>query len=209
MLDQCILLSLCLDVKNNNPRHGLTTEEMFPYVRRVQKNPNNWIVHSQCLLIKSRLEFESSKTADRAVLQMQVRAHIHTYLCFRLRLLIYSWRLPDRVLSSCSFQVLMEQFFDEEQDLKKKPHEVVRERAAFLFATAFPCRLSLQRELGDRFLTMGMAASALAIFEQFELWENVITCYRVMSKNQKVWPNSAQPGVYALCLRAQKENNVV
>jgi hypothetical protein len=73
VLDQCILLSLCLDVKNNNPRHGLTTEEMFPYVRRVQKNPNNWMVHSTCLLLKSRLEFESTKTADRAVLQMQVR----------------------------------------------------------------------------------------------------------------------------------------
>lgn len=64
---------------------------MFPYVRykathnvifglsintlifrRVQKNPNNWTVHSMCLLQKSRLEFESTKTADRAVLQMQV-----------------------------------------------------------------------------------------------------------------------------------------
>ncbi|ELR11983.1 tetratricopeptide repeat domain protein [Acanthamoeba castellanii str. Neff] len=152
VLDQCILLSLCLDVKNNNPRHGLTTEEMFPYVRRVQKNPNNWMVHSTCLLLKSRLEFESTKTADRAVLQMQT---------------------------------LVEQFYDEEKDLKKELHDVIRERSRYLFALAFPCRLTLQKELGERFLSMGMAASALQIFEQFEMWENVITCYRVMGKDKK------------------------
>lgn len=81
--------------------------------------------------------------------------------------------------------MLVEQFYDEEKDLGKEPHSVIRDRAKYLFALAFPNRLILQRELGDRFLTMGMAASALKIFEQFELWENVITCYRIMNKQNK------------------------
>ncbi len=61
-----------------------------------------------------------------------------------------------------------------------------------MFALAFPCRLTLQKELGERFLSMGMAASALQIFEQFEMWENVITCYRVMGKDKKVRVHTAR-----------------
>jgi len=35
--EQAVLLGLCSDVKNNNPKCGLTSEEMWPYVERVLK----------------------------------------------------------------------------------------------------------------------------------------------------------------------------
>ena len=75
-LDQCIVLSLCLDVSNSNPRDGLTQEEMFPYVERVLQQPpsassTNWMVHSTALLERSWLEFERRKTMERSLLQMQ------------------------------------------------------------------------------------------------------------------------------------------
>jgi len=93
----------------------------------------------------------------------------------------------------------VEQFYDEEKDLKKDLHDVIRERAKYLFAIAFPNRLALQKELGQHFLSMGMAASGLKIFEQFEMWENVIACYRVMGKNKKVhcfWQMTPKVGSY-------------
>ena len=34
-VDQAVLLALCLDVENSNPKDGLTKEEMFPYVERI------------------------------------------------------------------------------------------------------------------------------------------------------------------------------
>ncbi|KAL5036983.1 hypothetical protein RTP6_004489 [Batrachochytrium dendrobatidis] len=71
IVDQCILLALCLNVKNTNPIHGLTTEQMFPYVRRVLEHSNNWMVHTMGLLLRSRLEIEKSRTAERSVLQLQ------------------------------------------------------------------------------------------------------------------------------------------
>lgn len=74
VIDQCILLGLCLDVRNENPRHGLTSEQMKAYVERVMKHPNNWMVHSMSLLIKSRLESSSSKYNDRAAMQIQALA---------------------------------------------------------------------------------------------------------------------------------------
>lgn len=72
LMDQCILLALCLNVKNENPRHGLTWEEMKAYVDRILKNPNNWMIHSMGLLIKARLESLRERTADRAAMQIQV-----------------------------------------------------------------------------------------------------------------------------------------
>jgi tetratricopeptide (TPR) repeat protein len=70
-LDQCILLSLCLNVRNTSPAHGLTTEQMAPYVARVISHPENWSVHTMALLIRSRLEAHRTRTVERATLQLQ------------------------------------------------------------------------------------------------------------------------------------------
>ena len=64
-LDQAIILALCLDVENNNPKDGLTAEEMFPYLQRVLGSPKNWMIHSTALLERSWLEYEKRRTADR------------------------------------------------------------------------------------------------------------------------------------------------
>jgi tetratricopeptide (TPR) repeat protein len=70
IIDQAILLAMCLNVKNGNPKCGLVTEEMEVYIRRVLENPNNWMVYSMALLIRSRLESDKLKTADRACMQL-------------------------------------------------------------------------------------------------------------------------------------------
>ncbi|KXN88997.1 TPR repeat-containing protein C19B12.01 [Leucoagaricus sp. SymC.cos] len=70
-VDQCIFLSLCLNVKNTSPSHGLTTEQMVPYVSRVVSHPRNWSVHTMALLLRSRLESSRTRTAERSTLQLQ------------------------------------------------------------------------------------------------------------------------------------------
>ncbi|KLO14509.1 TPR-like protein [Schizopora paradoxa] len=70
-LDQCILLSLCLNVKNTSPSHGLTTEQMAPYVSRVVSHPQNWSIHTMALLLRSRLESSRTRTVERSTLQLQ------------------------------------------------------------------------------------------------------------------------------------------
>ncbi|CAG8685957.1 19768_t:CDS:1, partial [Racocetra persica] len=71
IIDQCLLLAFCLNVKNTNPLHGITTEQMVPFVSRVLENPNNWMVYTMALLLRSRLEKEKSRTVERSVLQLQ------------------------------------------------------------------------------------------------------------------------------------------
>ncbi|KAF7290905.1 hypothetical protein HMN09_01269000 [Mycena chlorophos] len=70
-LDQCILLSMCLNVKNTSPVHGLTAEQMSPYVARVISHPRNWSVHTMALLLRARLEANRTRTVERATLQLQ------------------------------------------------------------------------------------------------------------------------------------------
>ena len=70
-LDQCILLSLCLNVRNTSPSHGLTNEQMSPYVARVIAHPRNWSVHTTALLLRSRLESTRTRTVERSTLQLQ------------------------------------------------------------------------------------------------------------------------------------------
>jgi hypothetical protein len=71
VIDQCILLAFCMNVKNVNPADGLTNEEMMPYVCRVLEHPNNWMVHTMALLLRSRLEVSKSRKVERACLQLQ------------------------------------------------------------------------------------------------------------------------------------------
>ncbi|KAK1228096.1 hypothetical protein PQX77_008867 [Marasmius sp. AFHP31] len=70
-LDQCILLALCLNVKNTSPLHGLTSEQMAPFVTRVITHPRNWSIHTMALLLRSRLESTRTRTVERSTLQLQ------------------------------------------------------------------------------------------------------------------------------------------
>ncbi|KAF9161938.1 hypothetical protein DFQ26_004010 [Actinomortierella ambigua] len=70
-IDHALLLAFCLNIKNTNPAHGLTVEQMFPFVTRVLDTPNNWTVYTMALLLRSRLESDKSRTVERGALQMQ------------------------------------------------------------------------------------------------------------------------------------------
>lgn len=70
-LDQCVFLGMCLNVRNTSPAHGLTSEQMMPYVSRVISHPRNWSIHTMALLLRSRLEAHRTRTVERSTLQLQ------------------------------------------------------------------------------------------------------------------------------------------
>jgi tetratricopeptide (TPR) repeat protein len=146
--DQCILLGLCLDVRNENPRHGLTYEQMKAYVERVMKHPNNWMVHSMALLIKSRLETNTTKYIDRAAMQLQV---------------------------------LADQF--KEADTAKEYPAIVRCRR--IFQVLYPPMHRLKAEIGELYLKLGVARSALAIFEELEMWSDAVAALQICGEDER------------------------
>lgn len=70
-LDQAVLLALSLAIRNAAPEHGLTTSQISAFVARVAQHPRNWSVYTMALLLRSRLEATRTRTAERAVLQLQ------------------------------------------------------------------------------------------------------------------------------------------
>ncbi|KAI8908476.1 hypothetical protein EDD86DRAFT_207765 [Gorgonomyces haynaldii] len=144
VVDQALLLAFCLNVKNSNPQDGLTTEQMFPYVNRVLENPNNWMVYTMALLLRSRLEANKSRTVERSVLQLQA---------------------------------LVDQFGSDESHVKDRMYHI--------FSIDIPSKWDLEKELGERFVSLGVVRSALEIFTRLEMWENVISCYQMMEEGKK------------------------
>ena len=47
-------------------------------------------------------------------------------------------------------------------------------------------RFGLRREVGERYLALGVAASALDIFEALGLWELAVVALQIMGKGEKV-----------------------
>ncbi|KAG2790706.1 hypothetical protein PC129_g2533 [Phytophthora cactorum] len=154
IVDQLVLLGLCLDVKNSNANDGLTREEMMPYVTRVLENPNNWMVYSTALLERAWLECESSKRRERAVLQMQALVDQHT-----TRLTITQNTLQSIADSAPA-----------------------RERMQFVYSLAFPPRYALKRDLAERYFKLGVLGSAVEICEELEMWDDVVKCYQLLDK---------------------------
>jgi tetratricopeptide (TPR) repeat protein len=153
-LDQAIILSLCLDVSNSNPTDGLTTEEMFPYVRKVLDQPRNWMIHSTGLMERSWLEFEKRKTMDRALMQIQALLDQHT-----TRLTIFQ---------------------STEQSIQDSAP--AQDRVKYATALVYPAQYELKRDLANKYMSCGVFDSALHLFREIELWDEVIKCYQLMSK---------------------------
>lgn len=157
VLDQAILLALCLDVKNTNPKDGLTGEEMGAYLERVLCHHDDWMVYSTALLERAWLECERSHARERAILQIQALADQHTN------------RLT---LTQSTFESVEESA--PPQDRLRNLHTIV-----------YPPRWAILRDLAERYAKLGVVTTAAEMFEELELWDEVVECYRHAGKESR------------------------
>ncbi|CAN0113225.1 unnamed protein product, partial [Laminaria digitata] len=154
-IDLAVILGLCLDVSNSNPRDGLTNEQMTPYIARVLRQPGcNWMIYSTALLQRAWVEFERSHARDRAALQLQALLDQHTTK------LTYMQSTAEAVEDSAPAQ----------------------DRVRYLSSLSFPPRWELRKDLAQRYAGMGVLGSAAAEFVDLEMWEEAVECYRQMQQ---------------------------
>ena len=153
--DQSILLALCLDVKNDNPMDGLTGEQMGAYLARVLNQHDDWMVYSTALLERAWLECERVHGRERAILQIQALADQH------------SNRLT---LTQSTFKSVEEESAPA-QDRLRNLHGIV-----------YPPRWLMLRDLAERYAKLGIVTTAAEMFEELELWDEVVECYRLAGK---------------------------
>lgn len=156
VLDQAIILALCLDVKNTNPSDGLTSEEMSAYLARVLCHHDDWTVYSTALLERAWLEFEGNHSKERALLQLQALADQHT-----TRLTIT-------------------------QSTRKSVEESspVQHRLRNVHSIVYPPRWHMLRDVAERYAQLGIVTSAAEIFAEIEHWDEVVDCYRRAGKEK-------------------------
>jgi tetratricopeptide (TPR) repeat protein len=158
ILQQTVLLALCLDVKNDNPMDGLTAEQMGAYLERVLQQHDDWMVYATGLLERAWLESERNHTRERALLQLQALADQHTN------------RLT---FTQSTFQAAVEDSAPPQERLRNI-HYIV-----------YPPRWGALRDLAERYAKIGIVTSAAEIFEEIELWDEVVECYRRAGKEKK------------------------
>ncbi len=157
VLDQSIILALCLDVKNTNPADGLTAEEMGAYLARVLHHHDDWMVYSTALLERSWLEFEGIHTKERAILQMQALADQHT----------------NRLTITQSTRKSVEE------------SSPVQERLKNLHSIVYPPRWQMLGDMAERYASLGIVTTAAEIFTEIEYWDEVVECYKRAGKDSK------------------------
>ena len=155
ILEQTVLMALCLDVKNDHPMDGLTAEEMGAYLERVLQQHDDWMVYATGLLERAWLEYERNHTKMRAILQIQALADQHTN------------RLT---LTQSTFKAAVEDSAPPQERLKHI-HYIV-----------YPPRWLILADLGTRLAKLGIVTSAAQLFEEIEQWDDVVECYRRAGK---------------------------
>jgi len=157
VLDQAILLALCLDVKNDNPMDGLTGEQMGGYLERVLIEHDDWMVYSTGLLERAWLECERVHSRERAILQIQALVDQHTN------------RLT---ITQSTFKSV-------------EDSAPVQDRLRNVHFLVYPPRWEVMRDLAERYAKLGIVTTAAEIFEEIELWDEVVECYTHAGKASK------------------------
>lgn len=70
VVDQLIIQVYINYTHQTSPKDETRDELLRPYVNIVLEKSNNWLVYSKGLLLRSRNEFEKSKTRERSLLQV-------------------------------------------------------------------------------------------------------------------------------------------
>ena len=155
-LDQTILLALAQTLRATSPSDPLTSSQLSAYTSRILSHPQNWSIHTMALLSRSRLEANRTRTVERAVLQIQA--------------------LVDQMPAT-----------DEEREGKSEREKgaSARERLEYFWELLLPSRWALEKELAEKFFSLGILKSALEIYERLETWEEVIKCYAALEKPEK------------------------
>lgn len=157
MLHQAVLLSLCLDVKNESPMDGLTSYIMMAYLERVMLQHDDWMIYSTGLLERAWLECEKSNARERAILQIQALVDQHTQ------------RLT---ITQSTFKAAVEDSAPAQQRLRN------------LHIIVYPPRWSVLADLAERYAKMGIVTTAAEMYTDVEMWDQVVECYRRAGKEK-------------------------
>lgn len=192
-LDQIILLTEATLKDAFSPTDGLTSEEILPFATRVISDKStNWQIYTHALLLRSRIEFHSSRTVERGVLQLQavvdqVIVDTTAPTTEEERLVSDSSAaqrntVPTIEVSGPNGEAATAvtrqpnkptSIFPAAKPTDSAPAQV---RLEYIHALSSPPRWHLESELAYAWAGVGSLVSALDIFKRLRLWAEVALC---------------------------------
>lgn len=161
------------------------TEQRLSHLDPGQQPP--LAVTDQCILLALCLNIHNTQ-ASHGLTSEQMSAFVervvshpqnwsvHTMsLLLRARLESTRTRTVER--STLQLQALIDQMPTNDSS--------IRERLRFFHALDLPAKWSMQCELADRFVSIGMLRSALETYERIEMWEHVVQCLGLLGQHQE------------------------
>lgn len=162
--EQALVLALCA-LRAAKAPHGerIYVDENLAYVNRVLLNPADWSVHCNAMLTRSRLEKGITKALHRSLTQLE---------------------------DLCSFfNNNNNQNNNEEEKGQAKKIEVENvpswARVAGHHLVLSPSQSELKRELGQRYIEIGMPSFALKIYEEMGMTEEMVLCYAAAGQQKE------------------------
>lgn len=70
-LDQAVILGLTFEHKKSQAVSKLNKEKLLAYLEVITNRPKAWCIHMMALLMRSRLEKESSRRVERSMMQLE------------------------------------------------------------------------------------------------------------------------------------------
>ena len=74
------------------------------------------------------------------------------------------------------------QFMENLVESVRSPSEKTGNRLPFTFCVRMPTMIQLRKQLAEHHISFGMVSSAVATYEELELWDELVLCYRLLDK---------------------------
>lgn len=167
-IDSIILLATASSISNTSPADGLTREETLPYASRVlDGGASNWQVYTQALLVRSRIEGYKSRTVERGLLQLQALVD---------QVIAETTQTPGKPTADADTTASGPGTF------LPKPKEAsesasVAERLKYVYQLSPPLRWELEKELAERWTSLGGLKTALEIYQRLQMHAETALCF--------------------------------
>ncbi|KAE8126170.1 hypothetical protein FH972_020914 [Carpinus fangiana] len=173
-----ILMAPKLVVNNNEGARSKGIQNVGPSVAPLREIQQAAIL-AQCLLIEKSSRNDEMQRWDmapyiEAIDSQQSSCFIIRCFCDILRIRWESARSRTRERALMMMDKLVETVC--------KPSPGVAQRLPFCFGVYIPTIPALRKEYGELLVRFGLIGEAVKIFEDLELWDNVIYCYRLLEK---------------------------
>ncbi|KAG2668551.1 hypothetical protein I3760_15G165800 [Carya illinoinensis] len=137
------------------------------------------VILAQCLLIEKSTRHDEMQRWDMAPYIEAIDSQQSSYFiiqsfCDILRIRWESTRSRTKERALLMMDKLVQRICD--------PSLGVAQRIPFCFGVYSPTIPALRKEYGELLVRCGLSGEAVKIFEDLELWDNLIFCYRLMEK---------------------------